>query len=112
VFLSIGCWSSQTSSRLGGASVAPATPQRRALQGEMLSALRDAIETQLTPRQRHALTAIVFEGVPLDELARHWRSNRNALYKLLHDARRKLKTHLRTRGFDPQEMLDAFSEDA
>jgi RNA polymerase sigma-70 factor (ECF subfamily) len=98
--------------RLGGASVAPATPQRRAMQGEMLSALRDAIETQLTPRQRHALTAIVFEGVPLDELARHWRSNRNALYKLLHDARRKLKTHLRTRGFDPQEMLDAFSEDA
>jgi RNA polymerase sigma-70 factor (ECF subfamily) len=96
--------------RLGGASAVPADPQKRALQGEMLAALGDAIETHLTPRQRQALTAVVFEGVPLDELARHWGSNRNALYKLLHDARRKLKTHLRTRGFDPKEMLDAFNE--
>jgi RNA polymerase sigma-70 factor, ECF subfamily len=97
---------------LGGASAVPADPQHKALQAEMLAVLRDAVETQLTPRQRQALTAVVFEGVPLDELARHWSSNRNALYKLLHDARRKLKTHLRTRGFDPKEMLDAFSEDA
>jgi RNA polymerase sigma-70 factor, ECF subfamily len=96
--------------RIGGASDASPDPQRRALQGEMLSALRDAIEAHLTPRQRQALTAIVFEGIPLDELARHWGSNRNALYKLLHDARRKLKAHLRTRGFDAKEMLDVFSE--
>jgi RNA polymerase sigma-70 factor, ECF subfamily len=102
---------SDLAGRLAGASPVPADPQKRALQGEMVAALRDAIETRLTPRQRQALTAVVFESVPLDELARHWGSNRNALYKLLHDARRKLKTHLRTRGFDPKEMLDAFSED-
>jgi RNA polymerase sigma-70 factor, ECF subfamily len=96
--------------RLGtGSSTAP-DPQRRTLQGEMLAALCDAIEQHLTPRQRQALTAVVFEGIPLDELARHWASNRNALYKLLHDARRKLKAQLRARGFDPQEMLDVFSE--
>jgi RNA polymerase sigma-70 factor, ECF subfamily len=97
--------------RLGTASGALHDPQRRALQGEMLAALREAIEAHLTPRQRQALTAIVFDDVPLDELARHWRSNRNALYKLLHDARRKLKAALRTRGFDAKEMLDAFTED-
>jgi RNA polymerase sigma-70 factor (ECF subfamily) len=86
-------------------------PQRRALQAELLAALRDAIETELTTRQRQALTAIVFDEVPLDELARHWGSNRNALYKLLHDARRKLKARLATRGYDVQEMLNAFGQD-
>jgi RNA polymerase sigma-70 factor, ECF subfamily len=86
-------------------------PQRRALQAEMLAALRDAIETELTTRQRQALTAIVFDEVPLDELTRHWGSNRNALYKLLHDARRKLKACLATRGYDVQEMLNAFGQE-
>jgi RNA polymerase sigma-70 factor, ECF subfamily len=88
-----------------------ADPQRRVLQEEMLAALREGIERHLTSRQRQALTAIVFEQVPLDELARHWGSNRNALYKLLHDARRRLKTHLRERGFEATEILDAFGHD-
>ena len=83
-------------------------PQQRALQGEVLATLREAVATQLTTRQRQALTAIVFDEVPLDELARHWGSNRNALYKLLHDARRKLKAHLASRDLDVQEMLDLF----
>jgi RNA polymerase sigma-70 factor, ECF subfamily len=94
----------------GASAGGPPDPQRRALQGEMVAALRDAIEAHLTSRQRQALTAVVFDEVPLDELARHWGSNRNALYKLLHDARRKLKAQLRTRGFDVNEMLSVFSE--
>jgi RNA polymerase sigma-70 factor, ECF subfamily len=97
--------------RLERASGASADPERRVLQEEMRAALREAIEAHLTPRQREALTAVVFEQVPLDELARHWGSNRNALYKLLHDARRKLKAELRTRGLDPNEMLEVFGED-
>jgi RNA polymerase sigma-70 factor (ECF subfamily) len=97
--------------RLGSASAASPDPQRRALQGEMLAALRDAIEKHLTPRQREVVWAVVFEEVPLDELARQWGSNRNALYKLLHDARRKLKAQLRARGLDVKEMVDVFIED-
>jgi RNA polymerase sigma-70 factor (ECF subfamily) len=97
--------------RIGLASDASSDPHQRALQAEMLAAIRQAIEGHLTSRQRQALTAIVFEEVPLDELARHWGSNRNALYKLLHDARRKLKAHLRERGFDAKEIFDAFSND-
>jgi RNA polymerase sigma-70 factor, ECF subfamily len=93
------------------ASDALSDPQRRALQREILAAVRQAIEIHLTKRQRQALTAIVFEEIPLDELARHWASNRNALYKLLHDARRKLKAHLRDRGFGAKEIFDAFSND-
>jgi RNA polymerase sigma-70 factor, ECF subfamily len=77
--------------RIRNATSSPSDPERKALQGEMLDALRQAIAGELTERQRQALNAIVFDGVPLDELARRWRTNRNALYKLLHDARRKLK---------------------
>ena len=97
--------------RIGSLSGTSSDPQRRALQGEILAAIVQGIESRLTKRQREALTAIVFEEVSLDEFARHWGSNRNALYKLLHDARRKLKAHLSERSFDAKEMLDVFSND-
>jgi RNA polymerase sigma-70 factor (ECF subfamily) len=97
--------------RLGSFSDASPDPERRALQEEILAAVRQGIESRLTPRQRQALIAIVFEQVPLDELARHWGSNRNALYKLLHDARRKLKAHVTERGFAVKDVFDVFSSD-
>jgi RNA polymerase sigma-70 factor, ECF subfamily len=95
--------------RRGAEARAPADPQRTTLQRETLAVVREAIDDHLTPRQRQALKAIFFDGVPLDELARHWASNRNAVYKLLHDARRKLKAHLEARGFDVKEALDLFA---
>jgi RNA polymerase sigma-70 factor (ECF subfamily) len=88
---------------------AQADPQRSALRAEAWAAIRDAIDHHLTERQRQALTAVVFGDVPLDELVRHWGSNRNAVYKLLHDARRKLKAHLEARGFKAEEILGLFS---
>ena len=91
-----------------GEARAPVDPQRLALQTETLAVIREAIDHHLSDRQRQALKAILFEGVPLDELVRHWGSNRNAVYKLLHDARRKLKAHLEARGFGVREMLDLF----
>ena len=97
---------------MGTWSLAPeratADPGRRALQEEALAAIRDAIEHDLTERQRQALKAIVFEEVPLDELARHWASNRNAIYKLVHDARRKLKACLEARGLSVADTLGLF----
>lgn len=90
---------------------APVDPQRRTLQRETLAVIREAIDHQLSTRQRQALKAILFEGVPLDELVRHWGSNRNAVYKLLHDARRKLKASLEERGFSVKETLDLFARD-
>lgn len=84
-------------------------PERRAFQREALAAIRDGIEHHLTAKQRQLLRAVVFEQVPLDEVVRHWGSNRNALYKLLHDARGKLKSHLVARGFDVKEILDLFA---
>jgi RNA polymerase sigma-70 factor (ECF subfamily) len=87
----------------------PPDPERRALQAEVMAAIRDGIEQHLTLRQQQVLRALVFEEVPLDEVVRRWGSNRNAVYKLLHDARRKLKTHLVARGFDVKEILDLFA---
>ena len=97
------------SSASAGDGDGPADPETRALQAEAVAAIREGIEHHLTPKQQQLLRAVVFEQVPLDEVARHWGSNRNALYKLLHDARRKLKGHLKARGFDVDEMLDLFA---
>ena len=88
----------------------PVDPQYVTLQKEVLAVIREAIDLQLTDRQRQALKAVVLEGVPLDELVRRWGSNRNAVYKLLHDARRKLKAHLAERGFDLRGALDLFGD--
>jgi RNA polymerase sigma-70 factor (ECF subfamily) len=84
-------------------------PERRALQLEAAAAVREGMEHHLTVKQQQLLRAVVFEQVPLDEVVRRWGSTRNALYKLLHDARRKLKSHLLARGFDVKEILDLFA---
>jgi RNA polymerase sigma-70 factor (ECF subfamily) len=52
---------------------------------------------------------VIADEVPVDDLVRHWGVTRDAIYKLLHDARQKLKTRLEDRGFAPREMLALFS---
>jgi RNA polymerase sigma-70 factor (ECF subfamily) len=65
----------------------------------LLEAVRDGIRSALTPRQRQVLVATVLEDVPIDVLAERLGSNRNALYKVLHDARRRLREHVAAAGF-------------
>ena len=85
-----------------------ANPDQAARQAEAWTVIKDVIERELSERQRQALKAIVVDEVPLDELVRHWGSSRNAVYKLLHDARWKLRTRLEARGFAPREVLGMF----
>ena len=92
-----------------GGEDSSADPERRALQVEMMAAIRDGIEQHLTFKQQQVLRALVFEEVPLDEIVRRWDSTRNAVYKLVHDARRKLKTHLESRGFDVKGIFELFA---
>ncbi|MGE5263170.1 MAG: RNA polymerase sigma factor [Acidobacteriota bacterium] len=87
---------------------AAAEPERAAEQAEAWTIIREIMDHELSDRQRQVMEAIVFEDVPLDEVAHHWGSNRNATYKLLHDARRKLKTGLQARGFELQDLLNLF----
>ncbi len=81
-------------------------PQQRAEWQELIDALRRAIDETLTPHQRRLFVAIVLNGVPVDALAVEIDSNRNAIYKALFDARRKLRQTLVANGYmnsDPDE---------
>src|SRR5438067_3450804 len=73
-------------------------PDAEAEQSELLETLQSAIAQVLTPHQRRVLVALALNGVPIDVLAERLNTNRGALYKTLHDARRKLRTHLQERG--------------
>jgi RNA polymerase sigma-70 factor (ECF subfamily) len=86
-----------------------AGPDQQAVQSAFLETLRRLIGTELTEKQRQALIATRIQGMPLEEVARRMGTNRNALYKLLHDARQRLKKKMEEEGLSPQEVLDAFS---
>jgi RNA polymerase sigma-70 factor (ECF subfamily) len=76
-----------------------ASPDARAETFEVIGAVRDAIAEVLTPHQRAVLVALTLNDVPIDVLAERRATNRNALYKTLHDARRKLRARLAQDGF-------------
>jgi RNA polymerase sigma-70 factor, ECF subfamily len=82
---------------------AGATLQGQAESRELIAALREEIESGLSPRQRQVLVAVALNGVPIDVLAERLGSNRGALYKTLHDARKKLRRGLAERGLDPDD---------
>jgi len=65
---------------------------------ELFACVRDGIRTALTPHQRRILVAVVLDGVPIDVLAERLDSNRNALYKTVHDARARLRAHVAAAG--------------
>jgi len=74
-------------------------------QAETVALVRQLIDTELTDRQRTALRAAL-AGMPMDELARRLDTNRNALYKLLHDARLRLRRAFEDRGIGPDDLID------
>lgn len=97
---------SPASSRL----MADRTPGPDALseQSDMTARIRRILDQELTPKQREALVMLGIQEVPLEEAAVRMKTNRNALYKLLHDARLRLKRRLRSEGLTAQEVLAAF----
>lgn len=87
-----------------------ATPEKIAERSDMLTRIRRVIDEELTERQRRALIMLGLQGMPMEDAAKRLKTNRNALYKLLHDARLRLKQRLQTEGLDAQEVLAAFEE--
>jgi RNA polymerase sigma-70 factor (ECF subfamily) len=79
---------------------AGAAVQHQAETREVIGALRGEIERSLTDRQRQVLVAVALNDVPIDVLAERLGTSRGALYKTLHDARRKLRLALAERGLD------------
>jgi RNA polymerase sigma-70 factor (ECF subfamily) len=80
-------------------------PEAEVEQSELLATIQQAIAEILTPHQRRVLVALALNGVPIDVLAERLGSNRGALYKTLHDARRKLREHLHAQGLSVDALL-------
>jgi RNA polymerase sigma-70 factor (ECF subfamily) len=83
-------------------------PERSAEKREVWRRIEHALSEALTPRQRAAFEALILDGVPLDIVAGQLNTNRNALYKLIFDARRKLRQHLEAQGLSPEYILKLF----
>lgn len=81
-------------------------PAHEAETTELLAAVREEIERALSPHQREVLVALALNGVPIDVLAERLNTTRGALYKALHDARRKLRAGLAARGLDIRDLGD------
>ena len=90
-------WSSISSSGL--------EPDVEVEQTELLTVVQHAIAEVLTPHQRRVLVALAIDGVPIDVLAERLETTRGALYKTLHDARRKLRKHLEESGLAPEAFM-------
>jgi RNA polymerase sigma-70 factor (ECF subfamily) len=89
------------------------SPETAAARGELLRDLERLIFEELTERQRTALLSIIQDGIPLRVVAERMQTNPNALYKLLHDARMKLKQRLEDKtNFSAQEALALFETQA
>jgi RNA polymerase sigma-70 factor, ECF subfamily len=86
------------------------TPEQLTLQNTVLQELRRMVDEELTDRQREAVVAVLLEEMPISEVARRMGTNQNALYKLLHDARRKLKRRMEATGLSPKEVLAVLDE--
>jgi RNA polymerase sigma-70 factor (ECF subfamily) len=84
------------------ADTAPSA-QQTVESSDLLRAIVEAIATTLTPHQREVFSALALNGVPIDVLAERLSTTRGALYKTLHDARRKLRAKLADAGYNLHE---------
>jgi RNA polymerase sigma-70 factor (ECF subfamily) len=95
---------------MGGLMVDPhaATPENMVEGADMMQRLQRIMAEELTDKQRQAMMAIAIKGMPLEEVARRMGTNRNALYKLMHDTRLRLKRRLAQEGLTPEDVLAVF----
>lgn len=94
-----GAESTMTSREIG--------PESEVERSDLLAWMKRIMMEELTEKQRTAIFAIAFGGMPLEEVARRLETNRNALYKVIHDGRLRLKHRLAREGMDPQEILES-----
>jgi RNA polymerase sigma-70 factor (ECF subfamily) len=81
-------------------------PQGELEMNDLLAAIRQEIESSLTARQREVLVALALNEVPIDVLAERLETTRGALYKVLHDARKRLRSALAERGMIVEDLME------
>ncbi len=85
-------------------------PEAQASRRQMMRMVEQMLREALTERQRKVMMAVMVGGMPLEEVARRMNTNRNALYKVLHDARKRMRSALSEKGLSPQEILAIFED--
>jgi RNA polymerase sigma-70 factor (ECF subfamily) len=85
-------------------------PEKVVEVSDLVRQVEQIIAEELTEKQRMAIEAVAFHGMPMEEAARWMGTNRNALYKLLHDTRLRIKKRLEERSLNPKEVLAVFEE--
>ncbi len=83
-------------------------PEELAEQSEVVNQVFRIIDEELTDKQRQAMVLIPIQGVPIDVAAKEMNMKRNAVYKLMHDARLRLKKRLEAEGLSPESILATF----
>jgi RNA polymerase sigma-70 factor (ECF subfamily) len=84
------------------------TPEASTEKQDLLARVMRIVDEELTGKQREAMLALSMQGLPMDEVAASMGSNPNALYKLMHDARLRLKRRLAKEGLTPADILAVF----
>lgn len=84
-----------------------AKPDTETHNSMVLAAVLEIINNELSEKQKKALLAVKVNGMPVTTVAKQMGVKRNALYKLLHDARLSMKDRMMERGMDPEKTLDA-----
>jgi RNA polymerase sigma-70 factor (ECF subfamily) len=85
-------------------------PESNVEQADMMARVQRIITEELTDKQRQAMIAVSIQGMPLEEVARRMNTKRNALYKLLHDGRVRLKSRLAQEGLSPADVMAVFEK--
>ncbi len=89
-----------------------APPETLVERKDLILWLRRLMHQELSQKQKTAIHAVAIQGIPMEEVARKMGMNRNALYKLLHDARKKLKQRVEAAGYKAEAILAVFEEGA
>ena len=86
------------------------TPETQAEGADILAAIQRIIAEELTDKQRQVIVAVAIKGMPMDEVAHRLGTNRNALYKLLHDTRLRMKRRLAQEDLALEDVLAVFEK--
>ncbi len=100
----------QTGSRKDAFADEEPTPEELSTRADAGALVRKFMDQELTDKQRVAMTVVMFEGMPLEEAARRMGTTRGALYKLMHDARKRLKRRMEEDGLSPKDLLEELAQ--
>lgn len=81
-------------------------PEESTHEQMVLQKVLNIINKDLTDKQKQAIQALMIQGLSVTVVAEQMDTNRNALYKLVHDARLKIKNQLEVEGIDPGQLFN------